>query len=178
MFIIFLAFCAPTRTLLTMLRSIALCRNSAMVIVSPTMETSLRTQVAVLAAKLHMRTLCGTSFREAVDAVSFPTALDMEDSSVENDLTALLVRITERLRCFRIQRAYVPSIRTRVLGLRQILELSKRVLVFDYGASSPCNCNYPSSFSMFIDSLRLVSSTSLHQMHECITTSTQPANHP
>jgi hypothetical protein len=88
-----------------------------MVAVSPTMETSLRTQVAVLAAKLHMRTSCVMLFKGAADAVLFPTALDVKDSSVENDLKAFLVRITERLRCFRIQRAYVPSIRTRVVAI-------------------------------------------------------------
>jgi hypothetical protein len=81
------------------------------------METSLRTQVAVLAAKLHTRTSCVMLFKGAADAVLFPTALDVKDSSVENDLKAFLVRITERLRCFRIQRAYVPSIRTRVVAI-------------------------------------------------------------
>ena len=51
-----------------------------MVALSPTTETSLRTQAAVLAAKWHTRTLCETSFKEDVDAVLCPTALDMEDS--------------------------------------------------------------------------------------------------
>jgi hypothetical protein len=73
-----------------MLRSIASCRSLATATPSPTMQMSLRTRVAVSAAKSHMRTLCGTSFREAADAVLFPTALDLEHSSFENDLTAVL----------------------------------------------------------------------------------------
>ena len=54
------------------------------------MQMSLRTRVAVSAAKSHMRTLCGTSFREAADVVLFPTVLDLENLSFENDLTTVL----------------------------------------------------------------------------------------
>lgn len=90
MSITFLAFYAPIRTLLTMLRSIASCRSLVMATPSPTMQMSLRTRVAVSAAKSHMRTLCGTSFREAADAVLFPMALDLEDPSFENDLATVL----------------------------------------------------------------------------------------
>ena len=90
MSITFLAFYAPIRTLLTMLRSIASCRSLVMATPSPTMQMSLRTRVAVSAAKSHMRTLCGTSFREAADVVLFPTVLDLENLSFENDLTTVL----------------------------------------------------------------------------------------
>jgi len=88
MFIIFPAFCAPTQTLLMMLRSIASCRSLAMVAVSLTMGMSLRIRAAVLAARSLMLTSCGMSSGEGADAVLSPTALDGEDLVVENDLMA------------------------------------------------------------------------------------------
>jgi hypothetical protein len=92
MFIIFLAFCAPIRTLLMMPRSIASCHSLAMATPSPTMRMSLRTRAAVLVAKLHTRTSFAMLFREAAGAVLFPTALDVEDRSSENDLAAVFGR--------------------------------------------------------------------------------------
>ena len=93
MSITFLAFYAPTRTLLTMLRSIASCRSLVMATPSSTMQMSLRTRVAVLVAKSHMRTLCGMSFREAADAVLFPTALEASRTTLRLswvDVSALI----------------------------------------------------------------------------------------
>jgi hypothetical protein len=72
-------------------------------------------------------------------------------SSIGNDLTALLIRVTGRHCCFRTRRAYVPSTRMRMVVLLQTLESSEPVLSgFNHGASSPsCICIYPSSFSTF-----------------------------
>jgi hypothetical protein len=76
------------------------------------------------------------------------------------------------------------TLRLSLVGIDALLscvatyELSILMLGFDHRASSPsCICIYPSNFSISIDSIRLASSTSFREKHECITT-TQPANHP
>lgn len=83
---IFPAFYAPTRTLLMMLRSIVSCLSLAMATVSPTIQTSLLTPAAVSVARSHMRTSCGTSFKEGAGAVLCLMELDMEDLRIESDL--------------------------------------------------------------------------------------------